>query len=298
MKKILKSLLAITLAASLLVPSTALAAPNYEINITKTLSEVTGNNAYFNGNTYTYTLTGGDDELLEFDGSNEITIAEGSAAGTVGTAKLKIDEEYLQNLQPGTHTYTLRETATAVDGETNTSLGEKTIVVTVYRNEETGKMEAVALVEGNDADAKFDLSSETKFATYTLTIEKIVKGNNADLSKEFEFTTEITKSQENDVHTISENTTLKNNETFTIDGLTPSDVAKVVEKEYEGYKVEYSEAVNEGLFLRADKVVTVTNTNETDIPTGVIETVAPFVAMIIVAGAFAVVYFKRNRIEA
>lgn len=306
MKKLFKSLIAFILTASLLVPTTGYAAvleetptPNYEISITKTLSEVTGNNAYFNGNTYEYSLVAGEGsnaELLVFaENDNVIELAEGSEAKTEGSIKLVIVDDVLQGLQPGTHTYTLTESAIAVDGETNTSLGEKTIEVTVYRNEAENKMEAVALVKGNEGtDEKATLESETKFATHSIKVTKEVKGNNANLDQAFEFIVETTKSQENDKHTVSENTTIKNGESFTIDGLTPSDIAKVVEKEYEGYTTEYSTTVNEGISISEDTEVIVTNTNNAEIPTGVIENIAPFMVVIVAAVAFGLVYFRKR----
>lgn len=47
-----------------------------------------------------------------------------------------------------------------------------------------------------------------------------------------------------------------------------------------------------------DVTATVTNTRETTPPTGVIMTIAPYALMVVLAGAFAVVFLtRRNRAE-
>lgn len=310
MKKILKSLIALALVFALIVP-TAMAAeptPNYEIDVTKKLSEVTGDYAHFNGNTYTYELTDGDEGLLKFKDGNTIELAAGSDAGTEGKLQLVIDQNYLQTLQPGKHEYKLSESANPVDGETNTPLGEKTIEVTVYRNEADNKMEAVVLVKGNDEDQKSNLSSETKFATHKLVVTKKIEGNNADFTDKFDFDVTIT-GQVNDKYKVNDEELtyaadgakiqvkeIGKDGTITITGLTPKDVTKVVEVASEkGYEVKYGEIeqAEDG-----NKTQVITNTKNAEIPTGVIETVAPFALVLVAAVAFGFVYFKKRSVEA
>lgn len=90
---------------------------------------------------------------------------------------------------------------------------------------------------------------------------------------------------------------LGHDESIVIYGLSENDTYTVVENDPGEYTAtgEVKEALAMG---KDDKTVTVINTLDTTIPTGVIETVAPFALMIVAALGFAVVYFRKRNIEA
>lgn len=324
MKKVIKSikvLFAIALAIILSVPANAFAAEEGEgtssssaITIKKTLT-VEGDYAYFNGNTYTYTLSPVDatdkdyiegkeptDGLLVLSDEGKITFDPGDTS-TEKTINVNVIDSKLQNLQPGRYAYEITESAkNNIDGETNDPLKNKTIIVTVYRDE-AGKMQAVVEVDGQSGEAKSNLESSTTFKTNTLTVTKKLEGNNANLTDKFDFNVVI-EGQENDKYMVDgkeqqEGTTetvtgIGNEDQFTIQGLTPEDIVKVTEKDSKGYEVTYNDETDEG--LKGDqKEATITNTKTATVPTGLIETIAPFAIMILVALGLGLVYFRKRQ---
>lgn len=105
--------------------------------------------------------------------------------------------------------------------------------------------------------------------------------------------------------------TLKHRQTFTIYGLSAGDKVEIVEDKAntEGYTTTYATAGKDQLYgdaVNYTSKVEVTGSayvkviNEKDIatPGGVIMTIAPYALMLVVAGAFAVVFLtRRNRAE-
>lgn len=122
--------------------------------------------------------------------------------------------------------------------------------------------------------------------------------------------------------------TLARNESVTIKGLSPNDTYIVEEKDYtgDGYKYEVPTATKkvgandasslkliktangaegytfkseeETAMTAADNTVEVTNEKSFSTPGGVIMTIAPYALMVVLAGAFAVVFLtRRNRAE-
>lgn len=324
MKKVIKSmkvLFAIALAIILSVPANAFADEATDaspaITIKKTLT-VDGTYAHFNGNTYTYTLSPVDatdkdyiegkeatDGLLVLSDEGKITFDPGDTS-TEKTINVNVIDSKLQSLQPGRYAYEITEIAkNNIDGETNKPLENKTIIVTVYRDD-AGKMQAVVAVDGVSEEAKSNLESSTTFKTNTLIVTKKLEGNNANLNDTFDFDVLI-KGQKNDKYKVNnkelsneskEGTETKvsgigNNGTITINGLTPQDTVTVTEQANDkGYTVS---GVN-GQELKANQEnAIITNTKTATVPTGLIETIAPFAIMILVALGLGLVYFRKRQ---
>ena len=163
---------------------------------------------------------------------------------------------------------------------------------------------------------------------HKVTVTKEVTGLLADKNKEFEFTVsvkgaagekykvgyKVTADAAEQVTYVDSTTTtdaegivkerkikIKDTGCIVIYGLSKTDVYTVNEKDYsaEGYTTEKRE--NSGSITEGDKGdvdITVVNDYDTATPGGVIMTIAPYALMLVVAGAFAVVFLsRRNRAE-
>ena len=152
----------------------------------------------------------------------------------------------------------------------------------------------------------------------SLTISKAVKGTFADRNKEFTFTLVINgataanrelKKGEGTITTDADGKfTLKDGESVIVTGLEAADTYKVVEtpEDYtpsiDNAGVTVNDATAEGNMTTeltsGDKTVAYTNERNASTPTGVIMTIAPYALMVVLAGAFAVVFLtRRNRAE-
>ena len=164
-----------------------------------------------------------------------------------------------------------------------------------------------------------------KYATHKLTITKVVAGNQGDKNKGFEFTVTIKgaggetykyATVKNGVTTPNENkavsgtaisVSLKNGESVIFCGLSSEDKFAVTEKDYggDGYKTSYKigddtsstegNSIAEKGIGTSDTTVTFTNTKEATVPTDVIRTVAPYVAIVAFAAVMGVVFFRPRR---
>lgn len=170
---------------------------------------------------------------------------------------------------------------------------------------------------------------------YTLTVTKAVTGLQGDKNKDFKFTVSVAgvvgekykveyKTKESDtnwtVATLdSSNTTttgatksleinLKDTGIIKIYGLSATDTYTISEENYStdgyttSYKVGTANAVSANTATdamgNADTSIVYTNNKEGNTPTGVIMTIAPYALMVVLAGAFAVVFLsRRNRAE-
>lgn len=170
---------------------------------------------------------------------------------------------------------------------------------------------------------------------HTLTVTKAVTGLQGDKKKDFKFTVSVAgvagekykveyKAKDSDpawtVATLdSSNTTttgatksleinLKDTGIIKIYGLSATDTYTISEENYStdgyttSYKVGTANAVSANTATdamgNADTSIVYTNNKEGNTPTGVIMTIAPYALMVVVAGAFAVVFLsRRNRAE-
>lgn len=155
-----------------------------------------------------------------------------------------------------------------------------------------------------------------------LTISKTVTGDFADETKEFTFTITITGVNNDKTYSVykndkvvktltsgrSDTITLKHGESVVIKGLEAADTYKVIETNEDytpsinnagvavnGTTAEGDMTIN---LTSAAKTVAYTNARNASTPGGVIMTIAPYALMVVLAGAFAVVFLsRRNRAE-
>ena len=246
---------------------------------------------------------------------------------------LTIDESKFKG--PGEYYFEISEVKPEVTtaGMTYTEVVKK-LVVQIYGDGTKAKYYVVA----NNSEAKNDGQFVNTFSAGTLTVDKQVIGGMGDKNKEFGMTITFTapagtkvknditmtnaQGQEVVVIDAAKDWDKDNNATYTFtlkDGASvklnniPYGVTyAVVEDNYTsaGYTTTYvSEGTTEdsegnkvangtGEVNSENEAVTVKNTNETTTPGGVIMTIAPYALMVVLAGAFAVVFLsRRNRAE-
>lgn len=189
----------------------------------------------------------------------------------------------------------------------------KTMLVYVEQVNGVNSIAAV-IVDGADENSKTDFSFTNTYATNNMTVKKVITGNQANLSGEWEF--EITVSgQAGEKFATSKDVVLESgvptkvklghNQTITIYGLSESDTytVKEVKANTDGYVTTINgEATDNGETSGNAKAadVSIEYKNKKDIatPGGVIMTIAPYALMVVLAGAFAVVFLtRRNRAE-
>lgn len=171
------------------------------------------------------------------------------------------------------------------------------------------------------AEGKKSLNFTNSYTTTSVTVKKLIKGNQADMDATFPITITIngTAGKSYTVVNGSETATIKANEngvaattislgnekTYTVYGLSATDTYQVTEAESaankNGYTTTYNEECNNAKAAEVGitaKTAVVTNTKDATAPTGVIMTIAPYALMVVLAGAFAVVFLtRRNRAE-
>lgn len=166
---------------------------------------------------------------------------------------------------------------------------------------------------------------ENKYVTHKLIIEKIVAGNQGEKNRDFDFTFTIKGADgeryeyatvKNGAPVMSQipatsgtgvTVSLKHGESVIVYGLSSVDEFTVTETDYRsnGYKTSYkigdgtSSTEANSIVDRAignfDTKVTFTNTKEVTVPTDVIRTVVPYVAIVAFAAVMGVVFFRPRR---
>lgn len=229
---------------------------------------------------------------------------------------------------PGIFCYTLQPNSTGTeDNNKGIEISDQKIpmyVMVGYGDD--GQLEVLSYSFGVDGK----LNDPTFTHTYSpseLTIKKVVDGNQGDKNKKFAFTLVVnnapgktfnvpegTTSTENEDGTTSYTFNLSHNETFAIDGLTADDyyiVSEVSEEYTPSYTVEQgtttvktgttegdSKADSTGeinVQNKTDDQVTFTNYKNGNVPTGILMTAAPYVAVVGLGGVFAGMFFRRKR---
>ena len=254
------------------------------------------------------------------------TVAKSDRTGYEVTGKIKFAAGTFT--APGIYEYKLTEKANSYDGIT---VDNRTIYMYVYvvNKEENGKVTGYKVQEAILATYDATTQKMTKGAgfinTYTvdetnagkIDLTKVVEGafGNKEYPWEFNITVkgptgEKYKTNSDVVLTSGESKTiyLKNDEHFIIYGVTAKDEFTIVETKAntEGYKTTFTvgktetrtEYTSAGIKDSGAKLVTVYNKEQNTPATGVIMTIAPYALMVVLAGAFAVVFLsRRNRAE-
>lgn len=231
--------------------------------------------------------------------------------------------------RPGTYQYKITEAeGTYKDGTAYDAI-EYTLDVTVARNEDDSfGIMAMILKNGTTKSEVYTNPYSPNHETQkNYVVKKVVTGNQGDKNQNFQFTFGVTNSQDNgengkeyyyvitrrapatnETGTIKSGETvttlLKHNEYVTIYGVSATDTVTANETETNtdktgykdlGYDMKSNIVTNE---TTGDKTQTVTNDKAIMTPGGVIMNIAPYALMVVLAGAFAVVFLtRRNRAE-
>lgn len=218
----------------------------------------------------------------------------------------------LANFSVGTYEYVITETNSNVAGITYDAAA-MTLTMQVFSDSEGNKTCNITTSQGDKKDTDFTNS----YAAGQLQVKKVLAGNSVDPNKKFTFTVTFASTKTFNpaidaavstgvtpgfwdktglVYTVS----LGHNDTVTFSNI-PADVTyTVAESEVQGYTAEsvYSntsttKAITGGL----QDTVTVTNTNNTEINTGVILESAPYILLLALAaaGMFLLLTKKRSR---
>lgn len=242
---------------------------------------------------------------------------------TTITAPLSAVLDVSQFTAPGIYRYKITQQKPALDG-LNVTNGALFLDVYVENNG-TGYVVKGCTLSAEAGSGKKTDGFVNDYATHKLTIKKIVAGNQGDKNKDFQFTVSLSgatgetykyvkvkkdgTSTPGDVansgSTVSVN--LRDGDYIIFYGLSPEDTYAVTEGDYkkEGYETSYkigetgnetkSNTISAKGIGTSDTTVTFTNTKEATVPTDVIRTVAPYVAIVAFAAVMGVVFFRPRR---
>lgn len=238
------------------------------------------------------------------------------------TAHLSASLDISKFKAPGIYRYKITQTEPPLDG---LNVTHEALFLDVYvENNGTGFVVKGCTLSAEAGSGKKTDGFVNDYATHMLTIKKIVEGNQGDKNKGFEFTVTI-KGADGETYkyaTVKDGTTsnkieaksgtairvsLKNGESVIFYGLSSEDKFTVTEKDYgnDGYKTSYKigndtsstegNSIAEEAIGTSDTTVIFTNTKDATVPTDVIRTVAPYVAIVAFAAVMGVVFFRPRR---
>lgn len=239
------------------------------------------------------------------------------------TAQMSVSLVTSRFAAPGIYRYKITQTPPELDG---LNVVYKELFLDVYVENGNSGLVAKGCTLSTAAGSGSKISGfENKYVTHKLTITKVVAGNQGDKNKDFEFTVTIKGADgetykygtvKNGVTTMNKTTTksgatftetLKHGESVIVYGLSSEDKFAVTEADYhgDGYKTSYkigdgtnsteSSSIAEEAIGAYDTTVIFTNTKDATVPTDVIRTVAPYVAIVAFAAVMGVVFFRPRR---
>lgn len=280
----------------------------FTISVANGQNGVTGGLTFANGETTTQIS------------SNPANSDIGVTTVTAGSANLYVDLTKFS--EPGVYNYTITESNGNYENGYAYATITKTVAVTVIRDDTNGGALKVAAVvfegKGNDEEGKDEgVFTNDYTAPKNFDVKKIVAGDFGNRSKEFSITVTIKAAYEgkqfylvdakgnNQTLTAEKNekgefiatgtVTLTHDQLATVYGVTTNDVITVTEATYTDYDASIGDETKDD---NGNRHVIVTNTANTTPSTGVIMTIAPYALMVVLAGAFAVVFLtRRNRAE-
>lgn len=239
------------------------------------------------------------------------------------TAHLSASLDISKFKAPGIYRYKITQTPPLLDG---LNVMYKELFLDVYvENGSSGYVVGGCTLSVKAGSGEKAAGFVNKYATYKLTITKVVAGNQGDKNKDFDFTVTI-KGADGETYkyaTVKDGTTtpnevkaasgtairvsLRNGESVIFYGLSSEDKFAVTEADYhsEGYKTSYKigddtsstegNSIAEKGIGTSDTTVTFTNTKEATVPTDVIRTVVPYAAIVAFAAVMGVVFFRPRR---
>lgn len=239
------------------------------------------------------------------------------------TAQMSVSLVTSRFAAPGIYRYKIKQTPPELDG---LNVVYKELFLDVYVENGNSGLVAKGCTLSTAAGSGSKISGfENKYVTHKLTITKVVAGNQGDKNKDFEFTVTIKGADgetykygtvKNGVTTMNQTTTksgatftetLKHGESVIVYGLSSEDKFAVTEADYrgDGYKTSYKigdgtnstegSSIAEEAIGAYDTTVIFTNTKDATVPTDVIRTVAPYVAIVAFAAVMGVVFFRPRR---
>lgn len=239
------------------------------------------------------------------------------------TAQMSVSLVTSRFAAPGIYRYKITQTPPELDG---LNVVYKELFLDVYVENGDSGLVAKGCTLSTAAGSGSKISGfENKYVTHKLTITKVVAGNQGDKNKDFEFTVTIKGADgeaykygtvKNGVTTMNKTTTksgatftetLKHGESVIVYGLSSEDKFAVTEADYhgDGYKTSYKigdgtnstegSSIAEEAIGAYDTTVIFTNTKDATVPTDVIRTVAPYVAIVAFAAVMGVVFFRPRR---
>lgn len=239
------------------------------------------------------------------------------------TAQMSVSLVTSRFAAPGIYRYKITQTPPELDG---LNVVYKELFLDVYVENGNSGLVAKGCTLSTAAGSGSKISGfENKYVTHKLTITKVVAGNQGDKNKDFEFTVTIKGADgetykygtvKNGVTTMNQTTTksgatftetLKHGESVIVYGLSSEDKFAVTEADYhgDGYKTSYKigdgtnstegSSIAEEAIGDSDTTVIFTNTKHATVPTDVIRTVAPYVAIVAFAAVMGVVFFRPRR---
>lgn len=239
------------------------------------------------------------------------------------TAQMSVSLVTSRFAAPGIYRYKITQTPLELDG---LNVVYKELFLDVYVENGNSGLVAKGCTLSTAAGSGSKISGfENKYVTHKLTITKVVAGNQGDKNKDFEFTVTIKGADgetykygtvKNGVTTMNKTTTksgatftetLKHGESVIVYGLSSEDKFAVTEADYhgDGYKTSYKigdgtnstegSSIAEEAIGAYDTTVIFTNTKDATVPTDVIRTVAPYVAIVAFAAVMGVVFFRPRR---
>lgn len=239
------------------------------------------------------------------------------------TAQMSVSLVTSRFAAPGVYRYKITQTPPELDG---LNVVYKELFLDVYVENGNSGLVAKGCTLSTAAGSGSKISGfENKYVTHKLTITKVVAGNQGDKNKDFEFTVTIKGADgetykygtvKNGVTTMNKTTTksgatftetLKHGESVIVYGLSSEDKFAVTEADYhgDGYKTSYKigdgtnstegSSIAEEAIGAYDTTVIFTNTKDATVPTDVIRTVAPYVAIVAFAAVMGVVFFRPRR---
>lgn len=239
------------------------------------------------------------------------------------TAQMSVSLVTSRFAAPGIYRYKITQTPPELDG---LNVAYKELFLDVYVENGNSGLVAKGCTLSTAAGSGSKISGfENKYVTHKLTITKVVAGNQGDKNKDFEFTVTIKGADgetykygtvKNGVTTMNQTTTksgatftetLKHGESVIVYGLSSEDKFAVTEADYhgDGYKTSYKigdgtnstegSSIAEEAIGAYDTTVIFTNTKDATVPTDVIRTVAPYVAIVAFAAVMGVVFFRPRR---
>lgn len=239
------------------------------------------------------------------------------------TAQMSVSLVTSRVAAPGIYRYKITQTPPELDG---LNVVYKELFLDVYVENGNSGLVAKGCTLSTAAGSGSKISGfENKYVTHKLTITKVVAGNQGDKNKDFEFTVTIKGADgetykygtvKNGVTTMNQTTTksgatftetLRHGESVIVYGLSSEDKFAATEADYhgDGYKTSYKigdgtnstegSSIAEEAIGAYDTTVIFTNTKDATVPTDVIRTVAPYVAIVAFAAVMGVVFFRPRR---